>query len=71
MLLLAMGVMVAGIVFGIFGMAALGYGRKTDRPRAMMIGAVLILFPYFIANIWLIWAIGIALLVTMFVWRED
>jgi hypothetical protein len=49
------------IIFGAIGLAALGYGKTTSQPKLMIIGAVLIGYPYFVADPWLTLGIGIGL----------
>ena len=60
----------AGLLFGAIGIAAFRYGKKSDNMKPMAIGVVLMVYPYFIAETWLLYLIGVALCVFMFVWRD-
>jgi hypothetical protein len=61
---------IAGLVFGCIGFAAFMYGRKRVRPRPIIIGIVLMVFPYFVSNV--VWqcVIGVALTVGLFFPRD-
>lgn len=55
----------AGIIFGTIGWGAWSYGRKLDLWKPIAIGLALMVYPYFFSNPWLMWGVGIALLVTL------
>ena len=57
-------------LFGVFGLAYFVYGKKQANWVAMMCGAGLCLFPYFVSAIWLMVVVGVVLLVAPFVFRE-
>jgi hypothetical protein len=63
-------VLFAGLIFGTIGLAAFIYGKKTTRWQTMLIGFILMAFPYFIDTAWLLFAIGCALTAALFVFRE-
>ena len=60
----------ASLLFGIIGLAAFTYGKKTTKWKAMAIGVVLMVFPYWIDETWLLYSIGIALCAALFVFRD-
>jgi len=60
----------AGILFGAVGFAAFMYGKKSASWKPMTIGVILMVYPYFIEKTWLLYAIGVALCVGIFVWRD-
>lgn len=60
----------AGILFGSAGFAAFVYGKKSASWKPMVVGAALMVYPYFIEETWLLYAIGIALCAAIFVWRD-
>jgi len=60
----------AAILFGSVGLAAFVYGKKSANWKPMAIGAVLMVYPYFIEETWLLYVIGFALCALMFVWRD-
>lgn len=65
-----MGVLVANLLFGLIGGVALMYGWKNKYPKPLVIGLILSVFPYFVSNVWLIYAIGIALTLLLIMWRD-
>jgi hypothetical protein len=60
----------AYISFGLVGLAAFTYGRKTAAWRAMGIGAALMAYPYFVSQVWLLYGIGVALCAALYFWRD-
>lgn len=53
--------LIGAVVFGIVGLAAFRYGRRTDRPKTRWLGVGLMLYPYAIAQTWLLYVVGLAL----------
>ncbi len=62
---------VAGVLFGIIGWAALSYGRKLQLWKPIVIGLALMSYPYFIYNRWLLWGIGTGLVVTLYFHHDE
>ncbi|HET6718845.1 MAG TPA: hypothetical protein VFH22_04315 [Rhodocyclaceae bacterium] len=62
--------LIGAVLFGIIGFAAYRYGKKAKLPRAKWIGVVLMFFPYAIAETWLMYAVGAALCVALYVYRR-
>jgi len=60
----------AYLIFGLFGMAAFMYGKKQQKPKAMLIAGALIAYPYAVSDTFLLWGIGIALTVALFIFRD-
>lgn len=58
------------LLFGVIGMAAVIYGRKSALWKPMLIGVVLMAFPYFVAQTWQLYAVGLALSVALFLFRD-
>ena len=54
------------IIFSAIGMAAFVYGKKAGRLNPMLFGAALLIYPYFVSQTWLLYAIGIGLTGLMF-----
>lgn len=52
---------IAGLVFGIFGFAILKDGKKEANIPKVFVGLILLIYPYFITNDYLVWIIGIVL----------
>ncbi len=60
----------AWIIFGIIGMAAFNFGRKEKAYRALGVGVVLMVYPYFISNTILLYAVGLGLCALLYFWRD-
>lgn len=63
--------LVAGFLFGLIGFGGWRYGRTTGKPKKMLLGAALILYPYFLENTYALWGIGIALTAALCFWKDD
>ena len=57
--------LLAGFIFGTLGWGAYRYGKRLERWQPMTIGVGLMVYPYLFENSWLLWGIGIGLLVTL------
>jgi hypothetical protein len=55
-----------GILYGSIGMGYFVYGKKQQRILALLSGVGLMVFPYFVSNVWLSIVIGIALMALPF-----
>lgn len=53
--------LLASLLVSSIGFVLLSYGKKMSRPPQMLTGLVLLVYPYFITNAWLMLAIGVAL----------
>ncbi|MEI6415267.1 MAG: hypothetical protein WCP34_13540 [Pseudomonadota bacterium] len=58
------------ILFGIIGYAAYRYGKKASLTTTKWIGVALMLYPYLIAETWLLYAVGTGLCVSLLVLRR-
>lgn len=58
------------IVFGLIGFAAYRYGKKNSRPTTRWIGLALMLYPYAIAQTWLLYTVGLALCGGLYWFRD-
>jgi hypothetical protein len=54
------------IVFGAIGLAAFVYGKKSTLPKPMILGIALMVYPYFVSQIWFLYGIGILLTAGLF-----
>jgi hypothetical protein len=54
--------LLASLMVSSIGFVLLSYGKKMSRPPAMLAGLVLLVYPYFIANAWLMLPIAAVLL---------
>lgn len=57
------------LLFGVIGFSAFLYGKKNALVKPMLIGLILMVYPYFISQTWLLYAIGCALTVALVVFR--
>jgi hypothetical protein len=57
----------ASVIFGSIGFAALIYGKKQSNLKALMIGVILMAYPYFVQNPILLYTIGAVLTVLLFI----
>ena len=64
------GNIIAGLLFSAVGFWALKRGKKLGSFRMMVLGGLLLLYPYFVSTTWLMWAIGSALTAALFFWRD-
>ena len=55
----------AGFIFGTIGWGAFSYGRRLDLWQPKSIGLGLMAYPYLFTNAWLLWGIGVGLIVTL------
>jgi hypothetical protein len=61
---------IGGIIFGIVGWYAFWHGKKEKSWRVMVIGIVLMVYPYFVSNALLAWGLGLGLCAALYFWRE-
>ena len=61
----------AGFIFGTIGWVALSYGRRLDLWQPKSIGVTLMVYPYFFSNAWLLWGIGVSLLVALWFYHDE
>ena len=61
---------IGGVIFGAIGFVAFMYGKRMEAYRALGIGLALMIFPYFIENTVVMYCIGAALTVALFVFRD-
>ena len=58
------------VLFSLFGMAFFVFGKKQSRAGILVVGILLMIFPYFVSNIWAIAAIGTLLTLVPLVIRK-
>ena len=61
---------IGGLIFGSIGFIAFVYGKKQSNFITMIIGALLMAYPYFIQNNILLYVIGAALTGALFFFRD-
>jgi len=58
------------VLFGAIGMGAFVYGKKQAVFKAMILGIVLMIFPYFVPETWMLYTISGVLTLCLFTFRE-
>ncbi|MGZ3157960.1 MAG: hypothetical protein ACXU7D_00345 [Burkholderiaceae bacterium] len=59
------------ILFGVIGIAAYRYGKKTSLTHVKWIGIALMLYPYAISDTWLLYIVGIGLTAALYLFRKE
>jgi len=63
--------LLAGVLFGSIGCGAFIYGKRRASAIHMILGAVLIAYPYFVATVPMLIGIGVALTAALFVFKAS
>ena len=50
-----------GMIAGAFGVGYFAYGKKQNRPVPMACGVLLMAYPYFTDNLWILVTVGVVL----------
>ncbi|GBG15149.1 methanol dehydrogenase (cytochrome c) subunit 1 [Novimethylophilus kurashikiensis] len=58
------------LVFGIVGLAAFRYGKKRHSGLPMIIGTLLMVYPYFVSTTVLMYLVGLALCAGLYFLRD-
>jgi hypothetical protein len=58
---------IASVLFGSIGFAAFIYGKKQSNFKALVLGMILMVYPYFVPNPIALYAIGVVLTVLLFI----
>lgn len=61
---------IAYVLFGSIGFVAFAYGKKQESLKPLMVGLVLMGYPYFINNAILLYVVGAGLCVLLYFWRD-
>ena len=62
--------LLCSIIFSAIGLGAWIYGKKSALWKPMIIGGILMIYPYFVADTLLMALIGCALTASLFVFRD-
>ena len=54
------------ILFSLVGMAAFRYGKVNSEPRPLVLGVALMVYGYFVSNVWISLAVGAVLTALIF-----
>ena len=63
-------VLFGSLLFGAIGLAAFIYGKRMVLWKPVVIGIVLMAYPYFIARTWLLYSVGCVLCLGLYVFRD-
>jgi len=63
--------LLAGFIFSTLGLGAFYYGKKLELWQPVVIGLCLMIYPYLFSNMWLLWGIGVALLVLLWFFHHE
>jgi len=63
--------LLAGLVFGTIGWGAWSYGRKLELWQPRAIGVTMMVYPYLIYNAWLLWGVGVGLMVLLWFYHSE
>jgi len=58
------------LLFGAIGIGVFMYGKKMVLYKPIVIGFVLMIYPYFVSQTWLLYAIGCGLCLVLYLWRD-
>ncbi len=63
--------LIGGIIFGAIGFSAFMYGKKISGWKAMILGVVLMVFPYAVQNTVGLYCVGTLLTAALFIFRDE
>ena len=65
-----LGKMLAYFLFSSIGFVAFSYGKKQSNPKPLVVGLILMIYPYFISNLWAIYGVGFLLCAGLYFFRD-
>lgn len=63
--------LIGGFLFGSIGFVAFVYGKKQASWKPMLIGGLLLAYPYFVSNTIALYAVGVILTAALFIFRDN
>ena len=57
-------------LFGAVGFVAFVYGKRQSAVKTMLLGVMLMAYPYFVSNTLAMYAVGVALTAALFIFRD-
>jgi hypothetical protein len=61
---------IAWVIFGAIGFVAFAYGKKSRSMRPMILGGILMIYPYFVSETWPLYIVGGIFTAALYYWRE-
>lgn len=58
------------LLIGLIGLVTFNYGRKQADLVAMLTGAALCVYPYFVGSLWVLWVVFLVLAGGMVAWKR-
>jgi hypothetical protein len=58
---------IASVLIGSVGLGVFIYGKRQSRLPHLIVGGLLLVYPYFVPNLWLMLGIAVVLLLGLFV----
>ncbi len=65
------GYLMSSLLISCAGMGFFMYGRRASRLWPLSAGLVLCIYPYFVSSLWLMWGIAAAIVVAVYLLREQ
>ena len=62
--------LIGAILFGLIGFAAYRYGKRMSLNKVKWIGVALMLYPYAISSTAILYLVGAALCLALYIWRH-
>jgi hypothetical protein len=62
--------LLSSLLISCVGMGYFMYGKRAGRLWPLLAGIVLCAYPYFIASVWLMWAIAAGIVIAVYLLRE-
>jgi hypothetical protein len=63
-------ILLTSVLFGAIGCGAFAYGKRQASAVHMILGALLIGYPYVVSNTYALWGVGTALTLALFVFKN-
>lgn len=63
--------MFSALLVSTIGAGMLLYGKKAEKPLYMAVGLGMCIYPYFIPNPWVLWAVTAAMLIPLYKLRNS
>lgn len=61
---------IGAVLFGIVGLVAFRNGRRQKKSRTLWLGVALMFYPYAVSRTWMLYAVGIALTLGVYLDRD-